>query len=59
MPSSARINLPEGTVFRVNGPGGGGYGDPKKRDSNLLSKDIAEGFVTKEAAQRHYGWKPE
>ena len=59
MPSSARMNLPEGTIFRVNGPGGGGYGDPQKREPSLLSNDIAEGFVTKEAAQRHYGWKPE
>ncbi|MBK19922.1 MAG: hypothetical protein CMM52_13905 [Rhodospirillaceae bacterium] len=54
MPSSARMNLPEGTVFRVNGPGGGGYGDPKKRDPEALANDIAEGYVSEEAANKFY-----
>jgi len=54
MPSSARMTLPKGTTFRVNGPGGGGYGDPKKRDPEALANDIAEGYVSEEAADKYY-----
>lgn len=54
MPSSARMNLPAGTTFRVNGPGGGGYGDPRKRDREALAEDIAEGYVSEEAAAKYY-----
>ncbi|MEE2655249.1 MAG: hydantoinase B/oxoprolinase family protein [Pseudomonadota bacterium] len=54
MPSSARMSLPEGTIFRVNGPGGGGYGDPKNRDRKLLANDLAEGYVSKKAAEKLY-----
>ena len=54
MPSSARMTLPEGTTFRVNGPGGGGYGNPKKRDAEALANDIAEGYVSEKAAKRLY-----
>ena len=54
MPSSARMLLPEGTIFRVNGPGGGGYGNPKERDRQSLADDIAEGYVSEEAADKFY-----
>ena len=54
MPSSARMTLPAGTSFRVNGPGGGGYGDPKKRDVEALANDVAEGYVSEAAADKFY-----
>lgn len=54
MPSSARMTLTAGTSFRVNGPGGGGYGDPKKRDVEALANDVAEGYVSEEAADKFY-----
>ncbi len=54
MPSSARMSLPEGTIFRVNGPGGGGYGNPKNRDPEALANDISEGYVSEEAANKFY-----
>ncbi len=57
MPSSCRLELDEGTVFRLNGAGGGGYGDPAKRDRAALENDIAEGYVTLEAAKREYGYR--
>lgn len=58
MPSSCRLELDEGTIFRLNGAGGGGYGDPLKRDRAAIENDIAEGFVTLEAARRDYGYEP-
>jgi N-methylhydantoinase B len=56
MPSTCRITLKKGTVFRLNGAGGGGYGDPKQRSREAVQTDIAEGYVTPEAAMREYGW---
>ena len=55
MPSSARLNLEAGQSFSVQPAAGGGYGDPTKRDPAALAEDIAEGFVTQEAASRDYG----
>ncbi|WP_373503746.1 hydantoinase B/oxoprolinase family protein [Aestuariivirga sp.] len=37
-------------------PGGGGFGQPDKRDRTLLEADIAAGLVTPEAARRDYGY---
>jgi N-methylhydantoinase B/oxoprolinase/acetone carboxylase alpha subunit len=37
--------------------GGGGYGDPKKRDRAALKRDIAEGYVSAASAERDYGSK--
>ncbi len=55
MPSSCRLDLEAGTVFSVRGAGGGGYGDPAKRDPAALEADIAEGYVSPEGAARDYG----
>jgi len=40
-------------------PGGGGYGDPKKRALELIAEDLKEGFITPEAAEKDYGLDPE
>jgi N-methylhydantoinase B len=37
-------------------PGGGGFGQPDKRDRAALEADIAAGLVTVEAARRDYGY---
>lgn len=37
--------------------GGGGYGDPKGRDPELVKKDVRNGLVSKEAALEEYGVK--
>ena len=36
-------------------PGGGGYGDPKTRSPAAIERDLLEGYVTREAAERDYG----
>jgi len=54
MPSTTRLQLEAGDVFSVQPPGGGGYGDPALRDRAALQSDIAEGYVSHEAAQREY-----
>lgn len=35
--------------------GGGGYGDPRRRDSDQVLTDVARGYVSPEAARRIYG----
>ena len=52
------FNLPlrRGDIVRVCTPGGGGYGDPRERGIFELERDITEGKVTVEAAERDYSW---
>jgi N-methylhydantoinase B len=35
--------------------GGGGYGDPVRRDPQSIQKDLAEGYVSAESVARDYG----
>jgi N-methylhydantoinase B len=41
--------------FRLNG--GGGYGDPHERDPEAIARDVADGYVSPEAARAIYGWQ--
>ena len=45
-PASARFELKAGERFLVQSAGGGGYGDPAKRDDAARARDVAEGYVT-------------
>ena len=47
--------LKEGDVFRLDTPGGGGFGDPLARDPAQVLSDVAQGYVSVEAAERDYG----
>jgi N-methylhydantoinase B len=53
-PASGRYDLHAGERFLLQSAGGGGYGDPEKRDHASLARDIAEGYVSAEAAKRDY-----
>jgi N-methylhydantoinase B len=56
--ASARVEMQAGERFLLQSAGGGGYGDPNERDRAALARDVAEGYVTAEAAVRDYGAKP-
>ncbi|MCC6887733.1 MAG: hydantoinase B/oxoprolinase family protein [Hyphomicrobiales bacterium] len=45
--SSARFELKAGETFLLQSAGGGGYGDPAKRDGAAIARDRAEGYVTR------------
>jgi N-methylhydantoinase B len=47
--------VPAGTVRRREQTGGGGYGDPRERPQQLVLQDIADGYISQEAAAAHYG----
>jgi N-methylhydantoinase B len=42
-------------TYRSLSPGGGGYGDPKTRDPARVLRDVRDGVVSREAAERDYG----
>src|ERR1700691_4667782 len=56
-PASGRYDLQAGERFLLQSAGGGGFGDPQKRDRTALKGDMAEGYVSAEAAARDYGNK--
>jgi N-methylhydantoinase B len=47
--------LHAGDMFRLDTPGGGGYGNPLERDPALVLADVEDGAVSTEAAERDYG----
>jgi len=53
----SRTMLAPGDRLTMHLGGGGGYGDPAARDAAALQRDIADGYVTPEGAQRDYGRK--
>jgi N-methylhydantoinase B len=55
--TQGRYELAKGDAFDLQSAGGGGYGDPKKRDRAALARDIAEGYVSRAAAERDYGYR--
>jgi len=51
----AFIPLEPGDRVQLNPAGGGGYGDPFRRPLELVLNDVINGYVSLEAADRHYG----
>jgi len=47
--------VPKGTKYRQIAGGGGGYGDPKKRDREKLRAELRNGVISAEAARGLYG----
>ena len=55
--SARRAGRPcrRGDFIRLELPGGGGFGDPRERDPDQVAADVADGLITREAAERDYG----
>ena len=49
------IHMRPGDVIRVSTPGGGGYGDPRKRDPADVARDVMRGYYTREQAEQRFG----
>ncbi|MCE0507318.1 hydantoinase B/oxoprolinase family protein [Roseivivax sp. GX 12232] len=47
--------LPSDTVIECQTGGGGGNGDPTNRPFDAVMRDVRQGLVSREAAQREYG----
>ncbi|MFZ9199619.1 MAG: hydantoinase B/oxoprolinase family protein [Paracoccaceae bacterium] len=51
------ITLAPGDRVRVRTPGGGGYGDPIRRDPALVAEDVRLGRYTADEAKALFGWQ--
>jgi N-methylhydantoinase B len=49
------ITLQSGDLICVRTPGGGGYGDPLDRESDLVARDVRRGYFTADHALQTYG----
>jgi len=49
--------VPKGTVYHQNAGGGGGYGDPSRRDRATLAREIRNGIISPEAAKLDYSFE--
>ena len=47
--------IPPGDRLVVELPGGGGLGDPRRRDPERIRADLEAGYITPEGAKRDYG----
>ena len=53
--SKCTVKIGKGDIFVVRTPGGGGYGKPLERDPELVRRDVLDGLVSLEAAEKDYG----
>jgi N-methylhydantoinase B len=51
----AQSYLAPGDVFSMHWQGGGGYGDPLRRDPEAVARDVGEGKVSRPGAAAMYG----
>jgi N-methylhydantoinase B len=49
------VRLERGDAYMMRSGGGGGFGDPIRRDARKVAEDVREGYVSREAAQQLYG----
>ncbi len=49
------FDIPEGTVCEALNGGGGGYGDPRRRDARKVFEEVRDGLLSPEKARASYG----
>lgn len=47
--------IPKGDSLVLELPGGGGFGDPGRREKSMIEADLRDGLVSEEAARADYG----
>jgi len=52
---SARVHLKNGDVARLITASGGGWGNPYERPVEAVQKDVKDGYITVEMAEKDYG----
>mgnify|MGYP000727002452 FL=1 len=57
--NSGKVNmrLDAGEAYVLHSGGGGGFGDPKKRDKDAVRRDLRLGYISQETARKVYGVK--
>ena len=57
--SSPEIQFSSDQALTLRLPGGGGYGDPGRRNPKLIRADLQNGYISRESAIRDYGYNPD
>jgi N-methylhydantoinase B len=52
--SKGRQTITGGDFIRLELPGGGGFGNPARRDPDQVALDVADGLITADTARRDY-----
>lgn len=52
--SKERFDVTAGNVLRIHTAGGGGYGDPSRRDREAIKRDVANELVSEASASEDY-----
>ena len=55
LPPKRLVQLAPADRLDADPPGGSGYGDPRERDPERVLRDVVDGYVSLEAAEREYG----
>ncbi|MCC6532975.1 MAG: hydantoinase B/oxoprolinase family protein [Burkholderiales bacterium] len=50
------VRITRGDRLVCKAAGGGGYGDPRERERELVRRDLEYGYVSREAARSRYGY---
>src|SRR5215470_14315788 len=50
-----RQTVPPGDFIRLELPGGGGHGEPCRRDPERVADDVADGLISRECAEQEHG----
>ncbi len=51
----AGLRLKNGDLLSMEFAGGGGWGDPRKREGERVRQDVVRGYVSRQAARDDYG----
>ena len=55
LPTKRRVDLEPHDCVELGLPGGAGYGSPLLRDPAAVKDDVAAGYISLQAARKHYG----
>ena len=55
LPSKVTTDVGQDLVLETTTPGGGGWGDPRKRNTDAVLRDVIAGLVTPGRARDVYG----
>lgn len=57
--ATSAFELRTGDLVEIRLPGGGGWGEPGRRDREAVARDLADGLVSADFAARHYAFREE
>ncbi len=57
-PTVSELPLNAGDLLCITTPGGGGFGNPRERDRELVERDLLDGKISADAARTTYAYEP-